>query len=267
MTDKADNPLKESISALVDGEAGEFEFRRVLKSSTDESNSGEEPRQAWHRYNIAGDIMRKELRNPSEASQALGFAASVMSAIEAEDKGETGAEPSRFPESENTSRSSSVVALKGWFEGAGKVAIAASVTFAMLLGVNQYNSQSSGDIADSVLAESNVNNERPGDTSAVVPAGYSVPSLNAMTVSSMPGSYSNQGAPTASLNLPASQQSGAAQYSPELQAQLQRMLSLHAEKASDEVGLTIVPFSRLASSSEASTVEPSKAQPSDLPKE
>jgi hypothetical protein len=135
---------------------------------------------------------------------------------------------------------SSVVLLNAWYSGFGKVAIAASVTLAMLLGVNQFSlNEASGVNSAGAMASVDASATHPGETSAVVPEGYSVPSLSAMTVSSVPGGgparYSN---PVRSLTLPAStgQSGGKTEYSPELQAQLQRMLILHSEKATAEVG-------------------------------
>ena len=48
--------LKEALSAAVDGEADDFELRRVL----DEASQDPEMREQWHRYNLIRDVLRKE---------------------------------------------------------------------------------------------------------------------------------------------------------------------------------------------------------------
>lgn len=52
MTDK----LKESLSAVIDGEADEFELRRVF----DEAARNDELTETWHRYHLISTIMRGE---------------------------------------------------------------------------------------------------------------------------------------------------------------------------------------------------------------
>lgn len=52
MTDK----LKESLSAVIDGEADEFELRRVF----DEAARNDELTDTWHRYHLISTIMRGE---------------------------------------------------------------------------------------------------------------------------------------------------------------------------------------------------------------
>lgn len=243
MTDK---PFMESLSALLDGEASELEVRRVLKSGTEE-----EVRTVWQRFQFVSSLMRRDCHSPLEAKQACSFASSVMAAIEAEERGEPRA--SSLVGSMGANHASISVAGSGtlvrpWFAGVGKVAIAASVTLAMVLGLNQFALQDArGTPVGSELAAMGSAEKYPGDTSAVVPEGYSVPELNAVTVSSVPGASAYR-SPVRSLNLPSAQQANeSTEINAELQAQLQRMLMLHSEKASQEIGLTIVPGSRLSS--------------------
>lgn len=242
MTDKVDKPLMESLSALIDGEASELELRRVLKSGTEL-----EVRAAWQRYQLAGALMRGECHAPLEAQQAGSFATRVLAAIEAEDRGE----PLAIHENVEQADAGVSSARRYAFAGLGKVAIAASVTLAMVLGFNQFALNDTQGVSGSAeLASMSDNENHPGDTSAVVPEGYRVPSLSAMTVSSVAGgsSPSRYRDPVRALSLPvAPQASDSAEINADLQAQIQRMLILHSEKASDEVGLTIVPGSRLSS--------------------
>jgi sigma-E factor negative regulatory protein RseA len=48
--------LKESLSAVIDGEADEFELRRVL----DEVSRNEQLASSWERYHIIGSVLRGE---------------------------------------------------------------------------------------------------------------------------------------------------------------------------------------------------------------
>ncbi|TDJ28668.1 MAG: hypothetical protein E2O59_05615 [Gammaproteobacteria bacterium] len=48
--------LKGSLSAIIDGEADEFELRRVL----DEIDKNEELRSTWERYHLIGSRLRRE---------------------------------------------------------------------------------------------------------------------------------------------------------------------------------------------------------------
>ena len=50
--------LKESLSAVMDGEADEFEIRRVLNEAADDS----ELRGMWERYHLVSSVMRGEGR-------------------------------------------------------------------------------------------------------------------------------------------------------------------------------------------------------------
>ncbi len=101
--------LQESLSAVMDNEADELELRRVLAAS-------EEPelRATWSRYQIARAVMHKELLEPR-----LDIAAAVSAALADE----------ALPAQATGSR----------WRGLGRLAVAASVTVAVLAGVRFYN--------------------------------------------------------------------------------------------------------------------------------
>jgi len=114
--------LHESLSAVMDNEADELELRRVLAASDDQ-----EVRATWSRYQIARAVMHKELIEPR-----LDISAAVSAAIADE------AVPS-------------VPARAGvaW-RNLGRLAVAASVTVAVLAGVRLYNQN---DVAAPQLAQ------------------------------------------------------------------------------------------------------------------
>ncbi len=243
MTDKADISLKESLSALLDGEASELELRRVLKAGDQDTRS------LWQRYQMISALVRNDCHSPVEAKSATQFSESVLAAIDAEDRGEL--RPGRINEVNTAAvyQSGNQILASNWFAGMGKLAVAASVMLVMLLGFNQYQlTPASGTSLVGEIAGVESAVQHPGDTSAVVPDGYQVPSLSAMTVSSQAGAPVRN---TSSINFPlpsvvSATPSESVEYSPELQAQLQRMLTLHSDSAASELGLTIVSGSRLS---------------------
>ena len=100
--------LHESLSAVMDNEADELELRRML------AGDNPELRATWSRYQLARAAMHKELIEPR-----LDIAAAVSAALADE------AAPVR------TQRN-------GW-KSLGRLAVAASVTVAVLAGVRLYN--------------------------------------------------------------------------------------------------------------------------------
>ncbi|BBP75208.1 RNA polymerase subunit sigma [Pseudomonas gingeri NCPPB 3146 = LMG 5327] len=112
--------LQESLSAVMDNEADELELRRVL-SALDDADT----RATWSRYQIARAVMHKELLDPR-----LDIASAVSAALAGE---EVPAKGSRGP-----------------WRTLGRLAVAASVTVAVLAGVRFYNQD---DIAGAQLAQ------------------------------------------------------------------------------------------------------------------
>lgn len=101
--------LQESLSALLDNETDELELRRVLAAS-DEG----ELRSTWARYQVARAVMHKELLEPR-----LDLAAAVSAALADE--------------------AAPVKSMGRSWRGLGRLAVAASVTVAVLAGVRLYN--------------------------------------------------------------------------------------------------------------------------------
>ena len=102
--------LRESLSAVMDNEADELALRRVLAADEPELQA------TWSRYQIARAAMRGEYFAPD-----LNLAAGVSAAL--------AEEPTLRP---------ARTGLPIW-RGVGRVAIAASVTVAVLAGVRFYN--------------------------------------------------------------------------------------------------------------------------------
>jgi sigma-E factor negative regulatory protein RseA len=100
--------LHESLSAVMDNEADELELRRVL------AGDNPELRATWSRYQLARAAMHKELIEPR-----LDIASAVSAALADE--------------------AAPVKAQRNGWKSLGRLAVAASVTVAVLAGVRLYN--------------------------------------------------------------------------------------------------------------------------------
>ena len=112
--------LQESLSAVMDNEADELELRRVLNAFDDK-----QARDTWSRYQVARAVMHKDLLIPR-----LDIASAVSAALAEEQT------PAK--------------AKRGTWHNIGRLAVAASVTVAVLAGVRLYNQD---DIAGAQLAK------------------------------------------------------------------------------------------------------------------
>ena len=133
--------LQESLSAVMDNEADELELRRVLSAIEDADTLA-----TWSRYQIARAAMHKELLIPH-----LDISAAVAAGIADE--------------------VSPLKAGRGPWRTLGRLAVAASVTVAVLAGVRLYNQD---EIAGAQLAQQTqpTNVAMPQAKGPAVLAGY-----------------------------------------------------------------------------------------------
>lgn len=143
--------LKESLSALMDNEADELEVRRVLKACGDDSSL----RSDWARYQTARALMHKEPWQ-GKIDLSAGIAAAIAN------------DPVPTLAAAKTSRI---------WQSVGRLAVAASVTVAVLVGVNMFQ-QDGGSGSEAMVADQappvalpNAPAAQPG----AVLAGYSQP--------------------------------------------------------------------------------------------
>ncbi len=108
--------LNEAVSAAMDGEAAELELRRLLAASGAEQG---EMRQRWARYQLARDVMHRQTVSPG-----LDLSGAVAAAIAAEP---APVQPAAAPRA------------SGFVQRFGRIAVAASVTLAVLAGVRWYH--------------------------------------------------------------------------------------------------------------------------------
>jgi len=119
MSEHQEKMLKESLSALLDNEAQELETRRVLN----EMDKDAELKSTWQNYQMIGDLMRNEVSSPMDLTDAINQQIDGQEAM---------------PEGQMTESTS-----KSWMRPFTSVAVAASVTLAVLLGVQMGGQESS----------------------------------------------------------------------------------------------------------------------------
>ena len=139
------NSVKESLSALFDGEHSELDLRRVLKAA----QTDDEVANSWHGYTLTRQVLQKQRVYP-ERSLLDG----VREALADEPAPERQSKPST------------------WQQWAGKAAVAAVVSFGFLFGASQW--QFNAEQGNTFAAN---------DNAAVVPTGFELPPLQARTVS------------------------------------------------------------------------------------
>lgn len=106
--------LRETLSALMDDEAEQLELRRVLHAGEQDPDV----RRSWERYQLARSVMHKEPWQPG-----VDLSAGIAAALADEPV------PAIAP----------TVAPTRWKMQLGRVAVAASVTLAVLVGVRMIN--------------------------------------------------------------------------------------------------------------------------------
>ena len=110
--------LKESLSAVIDGEADEFELRRVL----DETGKDTALAASWERYHLIGAAMRRE-----RVQDSVLMRERIWAEVRADDEGR-GADVAAVPEP--GARRGKVPGLSRWTG----VAVAATVALAVVIG-------------------------------------------------------------------------------------------------------------------------------------
>lgn len=126
---------KESLSALMDGEADELEIRRVLN----QLDKDDELRDNWKNYHLMGSLMR------DESFDSLDLTRGINQILDGE-LAPSGAADINAPQSpcESHVQKSS----NAWYKPLTSVAVAASVTLAVLLGVQSIEPDKGLGLAD-----------------------------------------------------------------------------------------------------------------------
>lgn len=109
----------ESLSALMDGEADELEVRRILN----QLDKDDELRDKWKNYHLMGSLMREESLDGIDLTQGINQALDGVA-------DSSGNDSTVLQEVSNNGASK-----PAWYKPLTSVAVAASVTLAVLLGV------------------------------------------------------------------------------------------------------------------------------------
>jgi|GEM_PF-3156897 len=120
--------VRESLSAVVDGEGDELALRRVLKSL----DSSPEEADTWRRYQVIGSIMRRE----RDIDVTTDISAQVMQRIEAQQPANEFVSQGAY----QSARGEAAVAKRGFgrFSFMGNAAVAAAVSLMVITGVQVY---------------------------------------------------------------------------------------------------------------------------------
>ncbi|WP_373948855.1 RseA family anti-sigma factor [Vibrio pomeroyi] len=125
---------KEKLSALMDGET-------IDKALIVDLESDQESMNTWQSYHLIGDVMRGD----APETQDWNIADSVAAALEAEpahsaipNLHQVNVEPTVAPIEEQPKPQQAKRQLPAWLQQFGQVAVAACVSLAVVLGVQQY---------------------------------------------------------------------------------------------------------------------------------
>ena len=200
--------LRESVSALMDGEADELELRRLLAAdNSDKVNS------SWSSYHLVRDT----LQNTEEGSEFLHLDISQQ--------------VSRAIAEEGTSIVESSDQSNPWWKPAAGFAVAASVAVVVVFGVQTADQSNPGLDSNSIVASS-----QPVSSNRVYPvqaASMQASSTGAVSLSSseLPG---DNAATKAAADL-------------EAQKRLEKYILRHTERAALNNGQGVISFARVAS--------------------
>ncbi|KAB0479030.1 sigma-E factor negative regulatory protein [Vibrio chagasii] len=125
---------KEKLSALMDGET-------IDKSLIVDLESDQESMNTWQSYHLIGDVMRGD----APETKNWNIAGSVAAALEDEpahsampNQHQVNVEPTVAPIEEQPKPQQAKRQLPAWLQQFGQVAVAACVSLAVVLGVQQY---------------------------------------------------------------------------------------------------------------------------------
>ena len=240
--DQKNNQLHESVSALMDNQASPLEVQRILAHT--EKNTG--VRERWHRYHLARAVLRGESKGLSAADISDQVRAAVADldidfTAQADNASTPLTESTATTDAEGSSKSSPT-----WLAPFGRVAVAASVALAVLLGAQQLPLLASGN------GELN-SNDIAGSNAAYLPvdlsSGANLSGLNVQNVSSASFSAPDNRVQTSSdMQMQRRQQLA----EEEVRQAIQRLMLQHAEQSSLDQSTGLMPFIRVSDSAVSS---------------
>lgn len=212
----------ETLSALMDNQASELELLRLLKASEHQ----DELRQRWSRYQLASAALRNEL-----PLLATGDFASRISAAIADEPVYAAATAKSEP---------TAAAKRNWWQQLGKVAVAASVASAMVVGVQQYQA---GQVTSGDLLASQAAPAAPAVATPNLPSGINAPALSARTVAVQSGYELRPQESRRVLFVP--RQEASPVYNEEVSSYVNQLIEEHSGNAALNSGQGMLPFTRV----------------------
>lgn len=219
MVQSSADKLRESLSALMDDQASDMEVRRIVKNLDDDP----ELKACWRRYTLTSAAIKREWHE----GMNVDLTENICRAIE--DEPAYGA-----------SASTALKVDKTWRGRLGQVAVAASVAFVFIFGVQQFDSLDQQAPGTESLA--NFESKESLPLNSVVSNGLNLPPLGVQTVSSagkthrVPQTFVEQSQGNKSQWLT----------DPKLQSHLSHLLIQHAEQSSASGGMGMLPFARVS---------------------
>lgn len=237
MTEQIQSPaLAESVSALMDNQASELELQRLLKAMEVDS----ELKSTWFRYQIASAGLKKDL--PVIASN--DFAARISAAIDAEETYLIQPPVSIQRNVGPASSATNMIAMPlRWWQQAGRVAVAASVAGALIVGVQQYQAVApqTAEFANSTITTVPV---VANETKAAnLPSGINAPALSARTVAVQSGYESRPQENRRVMFVP--RQEAAPIYNEDISTYVNQLIQEHTDNASLNSGQGMLPYTRV----------------------
>ena len=236
MTEQIQPPvLAESLSALMDNQASELEIQRLLKAL----DADPELKSTWSRYQIASAGLKRDL--PVMASS--DFAARISAAVDTE---ETYAlQPQVAPQqASHQTASGNVIAMPlRWWQQVGRVAVAASVAGALIVGVQQYQTiapQTTEFAANAPVATPVAATE---SKAANLPSGINAPALSSRTVAVQSGYESRPQENRRVMFVP--RQEAAPIYNEDVSTYVNQLIQEHTDNASVNSGQGMLPYTRV----------------------
>lgn len=205
--------IKESLSALMDGQADELEVRRVLKSVSED----DELRDTWRRHQMAAAAMRREL-----PMQVVDYSSAIRNAIEHEPK------------------LSSETGVGRLLKPLGRFAVAASVAAIAVIGVQQYGQAVNKTVPLASVDEVQVDLGAPQLRTA---AEFGIPPVTARTVSASNNPEQGYTAPRSVVQVSTVVPDQITRE--QVQAYLNELMLQHTEHAAMNTNQGMLPFARM----------------------
>ncbi|WP_461536991.1 sigma-E factor negative regulatory protein [Spongorhabdus nitratireducens] len=246
--------VKESVSAVLDGETNELELHRVLT----QLDRGSEVRQAAYRYSLIGEVIRgrggeslytEDLssRIRSAIDDEFVFDEALASDADSQSMAQQVAAAINSDSSSELNKESNVVPVRRqWLYNMGRVAVAASVTLAVLVGARNYDTFVAPDAQNSAAQ--------------LAASGVAAPAVNASETTSYAPSFARDSMPVGASRVlagydskpghmvPSSDQLARAEAISSIAARkrFESYMLQHAEQMSLHNDQGLLPFARVA---------------------